>query len=124
MAQTMRFLINGVAAAIAHFLILWFNVRILEVSSVGFANLCAAIGGISASFFGSRYFVFRTVEVSIIQQAVKFGLLYTTIALLHGLMLYLWSDLAGLDYRLGFMLVLIVQVGLTYYGNAAVVFKR
>ena len=123
-ARMLRFGVNGSVAAAAHFAALWFNLRVLEMPSAGVANLCAAIVGITASFVGSRYFVFRRAAENIVRQAAKFGLLYASAAALHGGVLYLWTDLAGLDYRGGFTIALLLQIVLAYYGNARIVFKR
>ena len=122
LAEATRYVVNGVAAAVVHFAALVFNMHILPVGSAGLANLLAAVVGITASFAGSRYFVFRGHRESPLRQAAKFGLLYGAIALLHGLILYLWTDLAGFDYRVGFLCALFLQVVLSYWGNKRLVF--
>jgi putative flippase GtrA len=121
--RLVRYIINGLAATVVHFAVLSFNLQVLAIPSAGLANLLAAIAGISASFLGSRYFVFRSLDESIIRQAVKFGLLYAAIAILHGLVLYLWSDIGRLDYRIGFLIATGLQVMLSYWGNSTLVFK-
>lgn len=122
-AQLLRFSANGAAAALIHFTVLWFNLEVLAVHSAGLANLVAATAGITTSFFGSRYFVFRGHEEGLVRQASKFGSLYAAIATLHGAVLYLWSDVAGLDYRVGFAIALVLQVVLSYVGNKNLVFR-
>ena len=92
--------------------------------SAGMANLFAAVGGITASFFGSRYFVFRDHKQPILRQAAKFGVLYALIASLHGLVLYAWTDVGHHDYRLGFLLATAMQVVLSYFGNKLLVFSK
>ncbi len=118
-----RYVINGLGATAVHFAVLSFNVQVLGIPSAGLANLCAATAGITASFLGSRYFVFRSLEEAIIRQAARFGTLYAGIAVLHGLGLYLWSDVGRLDYRWGFVLATGLQVMLSYWGNKTLVFK-
>jgi putative flippase GtrA len=122
-AEAGRYVINGVVATGVHYAALVFNLHILELRSAGLANLCAATVGIAASFLGSRYFVFRRREENILRQAAKFGLLYATIALLHGVILYFWTDVGGFDYRVGFLIALVLQVVLSYWGNKTLVFK-
>jgi putative flippase GtrA len=121
--QIARYLLNGATASAVHFATLWFNLRILEMPTVGIANLCAAVVGLSASFLGSRYFVFRRQRQPILPQAARFGLLYAGIACLHGAVLYAWSDLARLDYRAGFVLATALQMVLSYLGNKRMVFR-
>ena len=122
-AEAVRYVINGVAATGVHYAALQLNLNVLGVPSAGLANLLAALVGIAASFLGSRYFVFRSHTEGLLPQAAKFGLLYGAIALLHGLVLYFWTDLAGFDYRVGFLLGLVLQVIFSYWGNKSLVFR-
>ena len=86
--------------------------------------MVAACFGITASFFGSRYFVFLRPDGAIGRQAARFGALYAGIAGLHALVLALWTDWLGLDYRWGFFLATGLQVALSYWGNKRLVFNR
>lgn len=118
-----RYGINGLAATAVHYGVLTFNLKVLQLSSAGLANLIAAVFGVGASFFGSRYFVFPAASQSIFRQALKFSALYGAIAVLHGLVLLVWSDWHGLDYRLGFLIATAIQVSLSYLGNKFLVFR-
>lgn len=122
-SQVSRYIINGVVATVIHYIVLSIIIEGIHIGSAGTANFIAAIFGISASFFGSRYYVFRKTATPIMAQAAKFWLLYATMALSHGIILYIWSDLAGYDYRVGFLLATCVQVMASYFGNKALVFK-
>jgi putative flippase GtrA len=122
--QIIRYVINGLVATAVHFSILTFNLKVLGIQSAGVANLLAAVGGISMSFLGSRYFVFRKTDGSLAHQASKFILLYALIASLHGLILYGWTDRWQLDYRLGFLIATTVQISLSYWGNKVLVFNK
>lgn len=119
-----RYIINGLLATAMHYGVLTFLLEVINLSSAGVANLFAAIVGISASFLGSRYFVFRNHKENIITQAVKFSGLYGFIAVLHGLILYIWSDHFGLDYRIGFLVATFFQVSLSFIGNKLLVFNK
>jgi putative flippase GtrA len=121
--QVARYGLNGLAATAVHFLALSFNLQVLGLKSAGLANLLAAVAGISASYAGSRYFVFRVFDQPVLHQAARFGMLYAMIATLHGAVLYLWSDIARLDYRGGFLVATAMQVMLSYWGNKRLVFK-
>lgn len=121
-AQILRFGINGLLATGVHFSILSFNLKILGLPSAGISNFIAAFFGIATSFLGSRYFVFNQYSEPLVPQAAKFGLLYTVIAVFHGLILYFWSDVLSFDYRTGFLIATTLQVALSYFGNKKLVF--
>jgi putative flippase GtrA len=122
LAEAGRYVVNGVVATGVHYGALLFGMDVLHMASAGLANLGAAGVGITASFIGSRYFVFRNHTAGLLEQAAKFALLYGAIALLHALVLFLWTDLGQLDYRLGFVLALGLQMALSYWGNRRLVF--
>lgn len=122
-AEVSRYAINGLIATAVHYGVLTANLSLLRFESAGLANFVAAIFGITMSFLGSRYFVFERSSESILQQAVKFSGLYGAIAVLHGLILWVWTDWQGLDYRTGFLLATCLQVSLSYLGNKFLVFK-
>ena len=122
-AQAARYVVNGVAATAIHYAVLRFNLGVLQIPSAGLANLIAAGFGITASFLGSRYFVFRAHAGSFLHQFAKFGLLYVCIALLHGCVLWVWTDINRLDFRVGFLLATALQVALSFWGNKVLVFR-
>ena len=122
-AELVRYFINGVAATAVHYGVLSFNLDVLHFSSAGVANLFAAIVGITTSFLGSRYFVFQKFGESICRQSVKFFFLYSAIALVHAVVLFVWSDFFKLDYRIGFIVATSIQVSISYLGNKALVFR-
>jgi putative flippase GtrA len=101
--QSVRYLINGLAATAVHFVVLTFNLKVLGWGSAGIANLVAAVFGITASFLGSRYFVFQGSVEPLLKQVYRFIFLYAAIALLHGALMYLWADHYGLNYIAGFI---------------------
>ena len=118
-----RFVANGMLAAGVHFAVLSACIELDLVHSAGLANMLAAIAGTIASFIGSRHFVFRAAHRPVLGQAVRFMTLYALIALLHGASLWLWADVLGLDYRIGFLIAVALQVILSYLGNQRLVFR-
>lgn len=118
-----RYIINGLVATAVHFGVLTFNLHVLGFQSAGLANLIAAVFGILTSFLGSRYFVFRASASPIAGQLLAFSTLYAALALAHGGFLFLWTDLAKLDYRVGFLLATAFQVAVSYLANKTLVFK-
>ena len=122
-AEITRYIINGLLATGVHFSVLTLNLQIYHMQSAGLANFVAAFFGIAASFIGSRYFVFKKHEAPVVNQAMMFVMLYASIALLHGLVLFGWTDIYGYDYRIGFVFATMIQVVLSYWGNKNLVFK-
>lgn len=121
--ELMRYIANGLVATVVHYGVLTFNLHVLAMPSAGAANLVAAIFGITASFLGSRYFVFNKAEGAMLPQALKFSGLYGAIAVLHGSVLLVWTDWLGFDYRIGFLIATAFQVSLSYVGNKKLVFN-
>src|SRR4051794_8639573 len=113
-AEFGRYLINGVAATAVHFGILTFNLHVLQFPSAGVANFVAALFGITASFLGNRYFVFRDHSDPLLQQLWRFAILYSGIACMHAGLLFVWTDRMGYDYRIGFVIATGLQLGLSY----------
>ena len=118
-----RYLVNGLIATAVHFAVLMVNLELLGVSSAGLASAIAAVFGISTSFVGSRRFVFRASGVALGRQVPRFLTLYGTVALFHGAVLLLWTDIYGFDYRVGFVLATALQIGISFFGNKILVFR-
>jgi putative flippase GtrA len=115
---------NGLVATAVHFAVLWAAIRLLEMSSAGAANLIAAVAGIAVSFFGNRTFVFGSQDEPILGQATRYLALYATIALMHGGVMWLWSDVSRLDFRAGFVIATLLQFVLSFAGNRYLVFRQ
>ena len=122
--EPIRYIINGLIATFIHYSILNFNILILNIESAGVANFIAAIFGIISSFIGSRYFVYKNHTNTLTSQVFRFLLLYGSIAILHGFVLYIWTDIYSLNYHLGFIVATLLQVSLSYIGNKVLVFKN
>ena len=108
-----RYIANGLVATAVHYGVLNLNIHLLGVGSYGLANFIAAFFGIAISFVGSRYFVYKNHVNSLGSQILRFGALYAGIAALHGCVLYLWSDIIGFSYHLGFIVATGLQVMLS-----------
>ena len=117
-----RYVVNGLIATFIHYVVLTVNIEWIGIDSAGLSNFLAAGFGISASFIGSRYFVFKKYDVPIILQASKFMGLYGIIAIVHGVILFLWTDMIANDYRVGFLIATTFQVAISYLGNKILVF--
>jgi len=123
LSQLLRYVINGLVATGVHFAVLSLLVEVVHVPSKGVANLLAAAVAIVASFLGNRIFVFAATQARASKQLWRFVLLYAAIALLNGGLMAIWSDLLKFDYRVGFVLISIVQFILSFLGNRLLVFK-
>lgn len=122
--ELVRYLINGIFATLLHFAVLSVLIEFAWVSSAGLASIIASSVGISASFLGSRWFVFRLADGDVADQALKFVVLYAGIALLNGLVLLIWSDVLHRDYRIGFVIATGGQTLISYLGNKLFVFRN
>jgi len=118
-----RYIVNGLVATALHYTILTINIEVYSMKSAGVANIIAVFFGILASFIGSRYFVFKSHKKPLSIQSIQFLSLYALIAVIHGTLLYLWTDLNGFDYRIGFVVASIVQFLISFFGNKLLVFK-
>lgn len=123
LSEFLRFCINGGVATLVHFSVLVAGIEFLQIHSAGLANALASLFGITASFLGNRWFVFPKTGSPIVGEFTKFAGLYALIAVLHGSLLFVWSDQYGLDYRVGFVWATGVQVVLSYFANKFLVFK-
>lgn len=121
--QLFRYIINGLVATAVHYAVLRFNMEVLEIPLAGVANAIAAVFGILVSFIGSRYFVFRAADKGIVEQGALFLAVYACIAVLHGLILYAWTDRMGFDYSVGFILATGMQMACSFVANKFMVFK-
>ena len=120
--EIIRYILNGLVATAAHYGAFLLNLSLLPAHSAGLANFLAAFIGISISFLGSRYFVFRNWQAPIVGQFLRFGALYAGIAILSGVTLFVWSDLLQLDKRVGFLIGVFLQVAFSYFGGKKLVF--
>lgn len=121
--ELIRYIANGLMATFVHYSVLTLNIEVFHFESAALANLLAACLGITVSFAGNRMFVFRKTDESVIQQGSRFMGLYAVIAMLHGLILLVWADWLGLDYRLGFLIATGFQFAASYFGNRLLVFR-
>ena len=122
--EIVRFVANGLVATAVHYGVLTFNLEVAGLRSAGAANFLAAWFGIAASFVGSRYFVFKRVDRPLLAQAARFLALYASIACLHGLLLFVWTDVLHFNYTVGFLLATVLQTLLSYAGNKLLVFSE
>nr|WP_199044916.1 GtrA family protein [Dyella sp. ASV24] len=122
--QPVRYVINGLAATCVSYAVLNACIHLAHVPSAGIANFIAAVLGITASFLGSRYFVFPGGSESAWHQLARFWLLYAVLALMQAAVLFAWTDLAHYDYRVGFLIGTLLQMVCSYFGGKHWVFKR
>jgi putative flippase GtrA len=124
MGEILRYAVNGLICTLIHFGVLTFNIKFLEFESTGLANIIASVIGISSSYLGNKYFVFQGSKTLKSLLFPKFFLTYSLIALFHGLSLYVWSDICKLDYKLGFVMAVIIQFVLGFLLSKFIIFKK
>ncbi|MEZ5662339.1 MAG: GtrA family protein [Burkholderiaceae bacterium] len=121
-SEALRYLLNGGIATLVHFAVLWACMDWWHLPSAGLASAMASVAGIVVSFLGNRHYVFRRQDGHLWSQAKRFVALYAAIALLHGTVLYVWTDVLGLPYMAGFLIAVVLQVVLGYLGGRFLVF--
>lgn len=122
--EVFRYVLNGVAATGIHYLVLYYCIEIFKFNSIGLANFCASLVGISFSFLGNRYFVFGLNNQRLISQFIKFISSYSLVAFLHAAFLYVWSDVFLRNYNYGFVIAVAIQFLLGYYVSKYFIFKN
>jgi putative flippase GtrA len=123
-SELLRYVGNGVLATGVHYLVLFVGIEYIKFRSAGVANLFASTFGISASFIGNRYFVFKNTNEKVFIQAFKFIGLYTAIGFIHGFTLFIWSDLYKKDYKFGFIIAVTIQFILGYIASKKFIFNK
>lgn len=123
MLQAGRFVVNGLFATAVHYGVLTGLIAVWNGHNAGVANFLAAIVGITVSFLGNRYFVFGIGSRTIGQQLIRFLPLYGALAVLHGVILFLWTDWLRLDYQIGFLIGIMIQMITSYLANKYWVFS-
>lgn len=121
-AEAARYVINGLVATAVNWAVMRVCLDVLHIPWASLAYWVGALFGITTSFVGSRYFVFRKQDRPVMRQAVKFVVMYVIIAVLASGVVHVWSDWLHYDSNLGFILATGVQVGLSYFGNKKLVF--
>ena len=119
-----RYVINGAAATLIDFAVLRAASAVLGEGMVWLAGGLGAAVGITASFLGSRYFVFSHRRGDWRVEVARFLPLYGVLALVRMALFYVWSDVYGLDKNIGFVIATGVQVIATFFGNKYLVFRN
>lgn len=123
-SELLRYGVNGLLATAVHYIVLYFCIEFFQFRSAGVANLVASAFGISVSFMGNRYFVFKNTDKGFLSQAAKFAGLYAVIGFVHGSTLYVWTDIYKLNYNFGFLIAVLIQFTLGYIASKRFVFNK
>ena len=124
LSEVVRFAVNGLIATSVHFTILYLCVNFFVLPYTGISSLIGAIFGTISSFLGNKFYVFRySNNNNILTQTSQFAILYTVMALNHGLFIYLWSDLGKQNFMLGFVLITFINTVLSFLFNKYRIFK-
>lgn len=119
-----RYMANGILATIVHYGILVLCLDVINIASAGIASIYASLFGIVSSFLGNKYFVFRDFSKQFFRQSIRFFILYTVFSCIHGIILYLWSDVLGKSYHHGFCLATFAQFSLGYIVSRNLIFEK
>jgi putative flippase GtrA len=121
--ELIRYVINGLVATFVNWAVMRLCLDVIHLPWAWLAYWIGALVGISVSFLGNRYFVFRRTDGPIAAQAAKFLAVYAAIALLVSGIMAVWSDWWHYDTNVGFVLATGVQVALSYVSNKVLVFR-
>ena len=124
----LKFIINGLFATFIHYVtMLFISNYVIAIYSI--AYFIASIFGILTSFLGNKFLVFTNSNQNCSQnnnafkQLKIFLLLYGLIMLICSILMGVLSDFLLINYNLSFMISLIVQTLLSFFGNKRYVFK-
>ena len=121
--RLVRFGLCGLAATAVHYAVLASLIEGAGIGSAAIANAVAALCGIAVSYTGNRTFVARS-HAPHRQAGIRFVVCYAVVISLHGAAMGMWADVAGLDYRIGFLLFTAMAAALTYALNRLYVFRE
>jgi len=116
-----RFAMNGLVATGVHYLVMLIAIQILHITMYSLAYAFAFFFGVTASFLGNKYFVFRRKQ-SQSYQFFKFITLYIVLLLFTSITMWAVSDYAGFHYDIGFMVAAILQFIGGYLGSRYLIF--
>lgn len=122
-ATALRFGATGILATAVNFIILVLLVEYTPMKSVGLASVLSGIGGILASYFGNRIFVFSS-KAALFSEASSFLAVHLFSLSLHVIFISLWSDILNLNYIIGFFLATALQAACTYILLRIYVFNK
>lgn len=122
-AVTVRFILNGLLATAVHFAVLWSLLHFQVLRAAGPASGVASMVGITVSYAGSRYFVFRS-EKRVIHTLPSFIAIYALVGGLHWATLSIWTDWLGLPYPIGFIGATGLATVCSYLANRYLVFAE
>ena len=121
--QFSLFIINGLFATSVHFISLFFLVN-FSTLNYGFSNFYAFLCGSISSFLGNKFIVFKVTKNSkIFLQILKFSFLYLFLAIGHGIALYWWSDINSYNYIIGFILIALFNLFISFSFNKYLIFN-
>ena len=121
--QLSRFVINGIFATLVHYVIFVISIEFFYIKFIALANLIGAFFGISCSFIGNKYFVFKNNDFNLKSQLLKFTLTYAFLGFVSSTILFVWSDLFKMNYNYGFIFAAFFQFILSFIINRNWVFR-
>lgn len=117
------FLINGFLATLIHFAALILFVNFVGLS-YGLSNFLSFLVGSISSFLGNKFFVFKVKnKFRTSSQFIKFFFLYLALAFEHGVALYWWSDINEYNYIVGFLLITMLNIIISFIFNKYIIFN-
>ena len=122
LGQVSRFAVVGVAATAVHYLVIVLLVDGLAWTGPTPATVVGSVFGIATAYLGNALFVFAAIERRHAVHAPRFVVVYLTVMAIHAGMMYLFADLLGLPYTLGFVVATGFSALTTFLANRYLVF--
>ncbi len=122
MGQAKRFVLVGLGATGAHFLVLAAAVHIFQVASLTVATLMGTCVGIVVSYLGHHRFTFAAVG----RHVPRFGMfviVYGVVMTLHAGLMYVMGDTLGWTYAVPFIVATAISAAITFVLTRQVVFR-
>ena len=122
MGQVKRFVLVGLGATGAHFLVLSAAVHIFQVASLTVATVIGTCVGIVVSYLGHHRFTFAAVGGHVPRFGM-FVIVYGVVMTLHAGLMYVMGDTLGWTYAVPFIIATAFSAAVTFVLTRQVVFR-
>ena len=120
--QAKRFVLVGLGATMAHFLVLSAAVHVFQIASLTVATLLGTCVGIVVSYLGHHRYTFAAVGGHVPRFSM-FVIVYGVVMSLHAGLMYIMGDQLGWAYAVPFVVATIISAIATFVLTRQVVFR-
>lgn len=120
--QAKRFVLVGLGATAAHFIVLSAAVHIFHVASLTVATIMGTCVGIVVSYLGHHRYTYAAVGGHIPRFSL-FLIVYGVVMSLHAGLMYVMGDTLGWTYAVPFVLATVISAFVTFVLTRQLVFR-